>query len=92
MGQSLPVPENPGLSLGLMETDDGVNSVSITRALTSRRPLSALLSQALVAFTVEFDNEFERQMGEAGFPGARLSLVMWANVMRFVAAASLRRE
>jgi len=49
------------------------------------RSLSALLSQVLVAFTVEFDNEFERRMGEAGFPGARLSLVVWANVMRFVA-------
>jgi DNA-binding MarR family transcriptional regulator len=49
------------------------------------RSLSALLSQVLVAFTIEFDNEFERRMGEAGFPGARLSLVVWADVMRFVA-------
>lgn len=48
------------------------------------RSLSALLSQVLVAFTVEFDNEFERRMGEAGDPGARLSLVAWANLMRFV--------
>jgi hypothetical protein len=39
----------------------------------------------LVAFTVEFDNEFERRMGEAGYPGARLSLVVWANLMRFAA-------
>ena len=44
----------------------------------SGRPLSALLSQVLVAFTVEFDNEFERQMAEAGYPGARLSLVVWS--------------
>jgi hypothetical protein len=50
------------------------------------RPLSALLSQVLVAFTVEFDNEFERRMGEAGYPGARLSLVVWSNLMRFLAA------
>jgi hypothetical protein len=27
-----------------------------------RLPLSALLSQVLVAFTIECDNEFERQM------------------------------
>jgi hypothetical protein len=48
-------------------------------------PLSALLSQTLVAFTIELDNEFERQMGEAGFPGARLSLIVWANLIRFLA-------
>jgi hypothetical protein len=47
------------------------------------RSLSALLSQILVAFTVELDNEFERRMGEAGYFGARLSLVVWANLMRF---------
>jgi len=50
----------------------------------STRSLSALLSQVLVAFTVEFDNEFERRMGEASYLGARLSLVVWANLMRFV--------
>jgi hypothetical protein len=43
-----------------------------------------LLSQVLVAFTVEFDNEFERLMGEAGHHSAHLSLVVWTNVMRFV--------
>src|SRR5208337_2625283 len=48
------------------------------------RPLSALLSQVLVAFTIELDNEFERRIGEAGYPGARLSLVLWLNVMRFL--------
>ena len=50
----------------------------------SHVPLSALLSQLLVAFTVELDNEFERRMGEAGYSGARLSLVVWANLMRFL--------
>ena len=49
------------------------------------RPLSALLSQALVAYTVELDNQFELRMGEHGYPGARLSLVVWLNLMRFVA-------
>jgi hypothetical protein len=41
------------------------------------RPLSALLSQVLVAYTIEFDNEFERQTG------TNLSLVVWSNLMRF---------
>jgi hypothetical protein len=44
-----------------------------------------LLSQVLVAFTVEFDKEFERRMIEAGYRGARLSLAVWANPIRFVA-------
>jgi hypothetical protein len=72
-----------------MATDEGISLVSATPGITSRRSLSALLSQVLVAFTVEFDNEFERQMGEAGYPAARLSLLVWANVMRFVAEGAL---
>jgi hypothetical protein len=59
-----------------------------------RFPLSTLLSQVLVAFTIEFDNEFEHVMphrttnlGSAS--GSRyapwlVSLVMWENCMRFV--------
>jgi DNA-binding MarR family transcriptional regulator len=57
-------------------------------------PLSALLSQALVAFTIEFDNESERQMQHrttrhGATPGAPhapwlVSLVMWTNCMQFV--------
>jgi len=43
-----------------------------------------LLSQVLVAFTVELDNEFERRMGLAGYAGARLSIVVWTNLMRFI--------
>jgi hypothetical protein len=47
-------------------------------------PLSTLLSQVLVAFTIELDNEFERRHAQAG-GGARVtSLVMWSNFMRFV--------
>jgi hypothetical protein len=46
------------------------------------RGLSVLLSQVLVAYTVEFDNEFERRMGAAGYRGAGLSLGVWSNVMR----------
>lgn len=63
--------------------------VSNTNGAVATRSLSALLSQVLVAFTVEFDSEFERLMGEAGHPGARLSLVVWTNLMRFAAEGSL---
>jgi len=56
-------------------------------------PLPALLSHALVAFTIEFDNEFEQQMphrttrGPAA--GSRrgpwlVSMAMWTNFMRFI--------
>jgi len=67
-----------------MGTEGDVRRVSPTHGIASGRPTSALLSQVLVAFTVELDNEFERRMGEAGYPGARLSWVLWANLMRFV--------
>jgi hypothetical protein len=53
--------------------------------VASDRPLSALLSQVLVAFTVELDDEFERRMAKAGYAGARLSLMIWSNLMRFLA-------
>ncbi len=52
-------------------------------------PLSSLLSQALVAFTVELDNEFERRMAGSGYPGARLSLVVWSNLMRFLVRSGM---
>jgi hypothetical protein len=67
-----------------MGAKEDVNPASSNHGVASPRSLSALLSQVLVAFTVEFDNEFERRMGEAGYLGARLSLVVWANLMRFV--------
>jgi hypothetical protein len=57
---------------------------STDRPKASGLPLSALLSQVLVAFTIELDNEFERRMADSGFPGARLSLVVWSNWMRFL--------
>src|SRR5271165_5396812 len=57
-------------------------------------PLPSLLSQVLVAFTIEFDNEFERRMPHrttTSKPGAGsrsgpwlVSLVMWSNLMRYV--------
>jgi DNA-binding MarR family transcriptional regulator len=69
-------------------------------ALTGERlPLSTLLSWALVAFTVEFDNEFERQTphrttGFGSTSGADhkpwlVSLVMWTNCMQFVDVAGV---
>ncbi len=53
------------------------------------RPLPTLLSQILVAFTVEFDNEFERRMGKAGYPGALLSLSIWGSLMRFLSEGDI---
>jgi DNA-binding MarR family transcriptional regulator len=57
-------------------------------------PLPALLSQALVAFTIEFDNEFEHQVphrttnhgSSPGFPRAPwlVSMAMWIRYMRYV--------
>lgn len=68
--------------------------------MESRLPLSTQLSQALVAFTIEFDNEFERQMphrttNHGRTAGARegpwlVSMVMWWNCMRFVGEAGVR--
>ena len=55
-------------------------------------PLSTLLSQALVASTIELDNEFERRFTDAG-GGARVtSLAMWATLLRFVGAGVTVRE
>jgi hypothetical protein len=50
-----------------------------------QKPLSALLSQILVAYTLETDCEFERRMLETQSRGASLSLVLWLNVLRFLA-------
>ena len=58
--------------------------------MPSPLPLTALLSQALVAFTIEFDNEFEHQMPHRTSRGGSrqgpwlVSLVMWSNCMQFV--------
>ena len=61
------------------------------RSAAERLPLSALLSQALVAFTIEFDNEAERQIPHrtarhGGTPGGvwLASMAMWLNCMRYV--------
>jgi Leucine carboxyl methyltransferase len=70
-------------------------AVSSPSPVTGRLPLSALLSQALVAFTIEADNEAEhrtphRTQDYGLSPGAaadapwQASLVMWANCLRHV--------
>jgi DNA-binding MarR family transcriptional regulator len=68
----------------------------VTAGPAERLPLTALLSQVLVAFTIEFDNEFELQMPHrttrhgsmAGAGGRRgpwlVSMVMWSNCMQYV--------
>jgi hypothetical protein len=57
---------------------------------SSRIPLPTLLSHALVAFTIELDNEWERQLLESKRPRVfLLSLVMWANYLRFLPAEGL---
>ena len=67
------------------------------RRSAADRPLPALLSQALVAFTIEFDNESEHQIQHrtsrgpaAGSRGPWLvSEAMWANFLRFVPAGGV---
>jgi DNA-binding MarR family transcriptional regulator len=61
--------------------------------MNGRLPLPTLLSHALVAFTIEFDNEFEHRVPHRttnhGSTGSRsspwlVSMVMWLRFMRFV--------
>jgi hypothetical protein len=70
--------------MGRMGIRKGREVAPVDDECVMRRPLSALLSQVLVAFTVELDNKFERRMRDAGHPGALLSLVVWTNLMRFI--------
>jgi DNA-binding MarR family transcriptional regulator len=59
-----------------------------------RLPLPSLLSQALVAYTIEFDNESEHLLphrtashGSTAGPGPKpwlVSLVMWSNCMKYI--------
>jgi methyltransferase (TIGR00027 family) len=67
-----------------------------SQGLDAALPLSALLSQALVAFTIEFDNEAEHRLPHrttshgASAPADAVpapwlvSLAMWENCMRYV--------
>ena len=63
-------------------------------------PLPTLLSQVLVAFTIEFDNEFEHRTphwttNHSSTAGSRdgpwlASLVMWSNCMQFIGEDGVR--
>ncbi len=48
------------------------------------KPLSALLSQILVAYTVELDCEFERRLLQTQIRSARLSLVLWLDLLQYL--------
>jgi hypothetical protein len=76
-------------------------SVGDSHLRTSLLPLPTLLSQALVAFTVEFDNEAEHQIPHKttdrapASGGSRqelwlVSLVMYANCMQFIPEEGIR--
>jgi DNA-binding MarR family transcriptional regulator len=61
--------------------------------MPSNDPLPTLLSQPLVAFTIEFDNEFEQRMPHrmSGSRSAKhstgpllSSMVMWSNLMQYL--------
>lgn len=65
-------------------------------------PMSALLSQTLVAFVIEFDNEFERQVPHRttnhGLTGNSwqvpwlVSMPLWIRVLRFVPKAGVAKQ
>jgi hypothetical protein len=57
--------------------------------MAERRPLTVLLSQALIAFTIELDNEWEQRVPTAttNFGGRGVwgtSLRQWSNFMQYV--------
>lgn len=53
--------------------------------MLEQRPLTTLLSQALVAFTIEFDNTWEsRIVQNDSVKLFHVSQVMWSNFLRFV--------
>ena len=91
-----------------LRTPYGDPAVASPSPVTGRLPLSALLSQTLVGYTIEFDNEAEHRLphrtaDHGRSPGASAdvpwftSLVMWANCLRHVpeagiTVAGLRRQ
>lgn len=60
---------------------------------SSHLPLPVMLSQLLVAFTIEHDNEWEMRYWLNADPAPlRTSLVMWANFLRFVSVDGITVE
>lgn len=58
----------------------------------SESPLSTLLSHALLAFTIELDNEFECRFAETGQRARVVSVVMWSNFLRVVGEGTTVEE
>jgi methyltransferase (TIGR00027 family) len=98
LARAIPVPHQPERPPLTPHPPPASRPVSSPAPVAGRLPLSALLSHALVAFTIETDNEAEHRMPhrtrDHGLtPGApadapwQTSLVMWANCLRHVPAA-----
>jgi hypothetical protein len=69
----------------------------VTSGQPRQLPLPALLSQALVAFTIEFDNAAEQQIqhrttrhGGSGRDVWLVSMAMWLNCMRYIGTDPVR--
>ena len=87
------IPQKPGRAAKTARS-------SSVRNAAADLPLSALLSQVLVAFTIEFDNESERQMqhrttNQTAKGGVRVgpwlvSMAMWSNCMQFIGERGVR--
>jgi DNA-binding MarR family transcriptional regulator len=56
-----------------------------------RQPLSALLSQALIAFTLDFDQRLNARCKALGLKQSPPSLAMWSNILRFVGERSVEQ-
>lgn len=57
--------------------------------ITHSHSLTSLLSETLIAFTIEADNRFEQQMNASPHRPFLVSLVMWANFLRLVPDAGI---
>ena len=94
---SVPVRPQPSSPAASMAVRPHPASSPAAGAAVAGHPLPTLLSQALVAFTIEFDNESEHQIQHrtsrgpaAGSRGPWLvSEAMWANFLRFVPSAGV---
>jgi methyltransferase (TIGR00027 family) len=108
LARAVPVPHQPERPRLTPHPPPASPPAASPAPVAGRLPLSALLSQALVAFTIETDNEAEHRMPHrtqdhgltAGAPADapwQTSLVMWANCLRQVpddgiTVAAMRRS
>ncbi len=85
MHSGLHAPSVDPVFAGRLNEDYRSMEIRRSRSGATHLPLSALLSQVLVAFTIEFDNEYERRIRQSDVGSHFLvSLVMWSNFMRFL--------